>query len=144
MANFYATYSAGGGGGGGGGPSTVTANQGTPGGSPWPVSITGPIVGGRSTVSLVRNIYSGTNVTTAAYVQIIASTPADMGKQYIFDSSGSAMILAVGAMGSEVDKLYIGPGGNTFDLSIPSGSRVSLKALDNNATNGQFIMTGLS
>ena len=142
MAAFYATYSASGGG-GGGGPSTVTANQGTPGGSPWPVTVRGT-TGGRNTVTLLRVVYSGTPVTTGAYVQILASTTADMGNQIIFDSSGAAMILAVGPIGSEIDKLYIQPGGQSFTLSIPAGSRLSLKALDQNATNGQFIMTGLS
>jgi hypothetical protein len=144
---------------------TVTANQ---GGAPWTVTGTGTagtpasgvvsvqgISGGtafsvtpsaRVKVNLVRNSYSVTPVTTGAYVQILASTAAAINRLYIFDSSGSAIILATGASGSEVDQLYIGPGGSDapYELNIASGTRLALKALDTNASVGQFILTALS
>jgi hypothetical protein len=95
---------------------------------------------------LFRQAYSVTPVTTAAYVQIAASTADEIYRFYIFDSSGSAMILATGGAGSEVDKLYIAPGGNTngYELYVPAGTRLSLKALDTSATVGQVIITGVN
>jgi hypothetical protein len=101
---------------------------------------------GRSSISLIRNNYAVTPVTTGAYVQILASTSAVINRLYIFDSSGSAIILATGAAGSEIDKLYIGPGGNDapYELAIPINTRISLKALDTNASVGQFVLTALN
>lgn len=94
---------------------------------------------GRASVNLARNVYSTTNVTTAAYVQIIASTSAISNQQYIFDSSGQTLVLAVGGVGSEVDQFYIVPGGNgEMNLKIPSGSRVSVKAVSATANAGEL------
>jgi hypothetical protein len=112
-----------------------------------PVSIASlPAGGGRSTVLLYTNNYASVNVTTSAYVQVVASTTGDINRLYIADTSGSAIILAVGGAGSEVDKLYIGPGGNEapYELNITSGSRIAIKALDVNATSGRIIITALS
>lgn len=101
---------------------------------------------GRSKVLLYRNDYSSVNVTTGSYVQVTASTASAINLLYIADTSGSAMILAVGGAGSEADQLYIGPGGNEapYELNIPAGSRISIKALDVSATSGQMILTALS
>lgn len=97
----------------------------------------------RSKVDLLYNDYSSTNVTTAAYTQLIASTSAAATKLEIFDSSGEAMILAVGAAASEVDQLYIFPGGNgSVELSIPASSRISIKAKTATASTG-FIAINL-
>lgn len=101
---------------------------------------------GRSSVNRVINNYAVTPVTTGAYVQVLGATTSTINRLYIFDSSGSAMILATGGIGSEVDQLYIGPGGSDapYELAIGAGVRISLKALDTNATVGQFILTALS
>lgn len=93
---------------------------------------------GRSKVSIVRNDYSSVNVTTGAYVQLIASTSAVINKVQIFDSSGSTMVLAVGAAASEVDQIYIFPGGIEAELAIPAGSRVSIKAVSATASVGEI------
>lgn len=96
----------------------------------------------RSTVSLVRNVYSTTNVTTAAYVQLIASTADTINQIFIFDSSGQTLVLAVGAAASEVDKYQIVPGGNGLvNLTIPASSRVSVKALSATASSGELDLT---
>lgn len=110
-------------------------------GSTQPVSIAG-----RAKVLLYRNDYSSVNVTTSAYVQIVASSAAAINRLYIADTSGSAIILATGGAGSEVDQLYIGPGGSDapYELNIPASTRISIKALDASATSGQFILTALS
>jgi len=112
-----------------------------------PVSVASlPASSGRSRVLLARNNYVSTNVTTSAYTQITASTTGAINRLYIADTSGSAIILATGAAGSEVDQLYIGPGGSDapYELTIPTSTRISIKALDVNATSGQFILTALS
>jgi len=121
--------------GGGGGGGSVT--QGT---VPWVVSNPG-----KTSVALVRNVYSSTNVTTTAYVQLIASTSSPITQMHIFDSSGQTLVLAVGAASSEVDQLLIVPGGNgIMNLAIPSGSRISVKARSANATVGELDITFLN
>lgn len=112
-----------------------------------PVSLaTAPAPTGRSKVLLYRNDYGTVNLTTSAYVQVTASTTGAINRLYIADTSGSAIILATGGAGSEVDQLYIGPGGSDapYELNIPTGTRVAIKALDVNATSGQIIITALS
>lgn len=112
-----------------------------------PVSIaTVPSESGRSQVLLYTNNYASVNVTTSAYVQVTASTTGVINRLYIADTSGSSLILATGGAGAEVDQLYIGPGGNDapYELAIPASTRISIKALDTNATSGRFILTALS
>ena len=93
--------------------------------------------GGKSKVNLVRNDYSSVNVTTAAYVQLIASTASTSNMLEIFDSSGQTLVLALGAAASEVDQFYINPGGNgQVPFLIPAGSRVSIKAITATANSG--------
>lgn len=87
----------------------------------------------------VRNVYSSVNVTTSAYVQLVASTTSATTRLQIFDSSGQTLVLATGAAASEVDQIYIFPGGNgDVPLAIPAGTRVSIKAVSANATVGEI------
>lgn len=112
-----------------------------------PVSIASvPAEGGRSKVLLATINYVSTNVTTSAYTEITASTTGAINRLYIADTSGSALIIAVGSAGSENDQLYVGPGGSDapYELNVPSGSRLSIKALDTSATSGRLILTALS
>jgi hypothetical protein len=98
-----------------------------------------------SKVDLLRNDYTGTNVTTAAYVQLIASTSSDINVLDIFDSSGETLVFAVGAAASEVNQFYIAPGGNgKIELYIPSGSRLSVKAVSATASTGELIINTFS
>lgn len=86
------------------------------------------------------NDYSSVNVLTSAYVQLIASSTSATTEIEIFDSSGQGMILAVGAAASEVDQIYIFPGGNgRIPLKINASSRISIKAKTATASVG-FIM----
>lgn len=103
-----------------------------------PVSVAAlPATTGRAKVGQLFNDYTTTNVTTAAYVQLTASTAATVNQIEIFDSSGEALILAVGAATSEVDQLYIFPGGNgPVQLAIPASSRISVKAKTATASAG--------
>ena len=101
---------------------------------------------GRKRAYLLNQSYSTTPVTTSAYVQLTASLSTTINWLSIFDSSGSAMILAVGPPGGEIDTLYVPPGGLTsgYPISIPAGAAISYKALTVNATSGNLIMTGLN
>ena len=76
--------------------------------------------------------FSSTNVDNTAYVEINASVGASaINKVQIFMSSGEPLLLAFGAAASEVDKLYIIPGGNgILDIDIPAGTRLSVKAVN--------------
>lgn len=93
----------------------------------------------------IRKDYSAGSVTTAAYVQLVAATTGVINKIQIFDSSGSVLKIAVGAAASEVDQIFVFPGGNgDVDLLIPVGSRISIKAVDADATTGQLLINCFS
>lgn len=96
---------------------------------------------GRAIVISTYKDYTAGSVTTAAYTQIIASTSATINLVEVFDSSGEAIILAVGAAASEVDQFYIFPGGNgPVSLAIPAASRVSIKAKTSTASVGYQLI----
>lgn len=96
-------------------------------------------VGGNVPNGFVRNNYSSVNVTTAAYVQLFASTAAITNVAEIFDSSGQTLVIAFGAAASEVDQFLVSPGGNgRMTLRIPAGTRISIKAVSANATSGEI------
>lgn len=103
---------------------------------PLPVKVTGVTMANPP----VRNDYTGSAVTTGAYVQLVASLTATCQKLCIFDSSGQTMILAVGAAGAENPIFYIPPGGIDMTVMINSGSRIAIKALSANATVGEIVM----
>jgi hypothetical protein len=87
----------------------------------------------------VRNDYTSTAVTTAAYTQLIASTSAAYSALEIFDSSGQTLKLAIGGAGSEVDQFLIFPGGNgRIPFTVASGSRISIKAVSATANAGEI------
>lgn len=87
----------------------------------------------------IRNDYSTTNVTTSAYVQLVASTTLQANEIEIFDSSGQTLVLAVGSAGSEVNQVHVFPGGNgRIPLLIPSGSRLAIKAVSATASVGEL------
>jgi len=88
-----------------------------------------------------RHDYSSVNVTTAAYVELIASTSANIYRLNIFDSSGETLVLATGAAASEVDLFYIFPGGNPLiEVYIASGTRLSIKAVSATASTGEIVI----
>ena len=87
-----------------------------------------------------RVVYSSTNVTTSAYVQLLAATPnVPVNTLEIFDSSGQTLVIATGASGSEVDAFYVFPGGNgPTRVSIPPNTRLSIKAVTATASSGEL------
>ena len=88
----------------------------------------------------IRNAYASTPVTTAAYVELVASLTATAQKVQIFDSSGQTLIFAVGAAGAENPLFYITPGGLDISVSIAATSRIAIKALSGNATVGEIVL----
>lgn len=87
----------------------------------------------------VRNVYSSTNVTTSAWVQLIASTTNPATAVEIFDSSGQTLQIGIGAAGLEVAQFYVFPGGNGLIIEgIPKSSRVSIKAVSATANTGEI------
>lgn len=94
-----------------------------------------------NSITLHRNNYTITPVTTGAYVQLIASMPAAVKEVEIFDSSGETLVLAIGGAGVEVDKVYVFPGGNgRIPLQIAASARLSVKAVSNSATSGELTI----
>lgn len=93
-------------------------------------------------VNRVRLVYSSTNVTTTAWVELLASVGASSIKELeIFDSSGETLELGIGASGSEVSKSYVFPGGNgRIPLQIAALSRLSVKAVSATANSGELII----
>ena len=100
--------------------------------------------GGVSSVLIRDKIYkdySLGNVTTAAYTELIASTSALIKEWSVFDSSGQTMVLASGGAGAEVDFAYIQPGGgDAFTHQVAAGTRISIKAVSDNATVGNLVL----
>lgn len=92
----------------------------------------------KAPLSYANFSFFATPVTTAAYVQLIASVGTTAVSQAsFFMGSGKAMYLAFGGAGVEVIKAIIPPGGlENQVIDIPAGTRLSLKAVE--ATeNGQ-------
>lgn len=102
--------------------------------------------GGRTYADSVRLDYSGTPVTTGAWVELIASTAATINCLNIFDSSGRTLELGTGAAASETRVMIVPPGGldGCTDLLIPASSRLSIRAISANATVGEIDITGLN
>lgn len=88
---------------------------------------------------LTHDIAAG-NITTGAYTQLSASIPAASTALEIFSTSSSIFVLALGSAGNEVDmKFYIFPGGSPMlPVEIPKGQRLSVIAVDTNATVGRL------
>jgi len=85
------------------------------------------------------NDYVGSPVTTLAWTEISAGIGNDMKFLEIFDSSGSLLELGIGALGAEVRKILIFPGGNgKIPVDIPTGTRLTIRAIDADATVGFF------
>ncbi len=87
---------------------------------------------------------ASTNVTTGAWVEIIASTSEPASGVEIFNGTGRLLEIALGAVASEVAiPYYIPPGGSADNLPLfdfPKSVRVSVKAVDVNATTGLIIL----
>ena len=107
-----------------------------------PVDVT--INDGKISVGLAKINYTTTNVTTAAYVELVAATSDAINEIVINDTSGQVLIFAVGPSSGEVNKFYIPSGGiGGISLAIPAGSRIALKADSGTANSGFGYFTFL-
>lgn len=96
-----------------------------------------PALDGLSVLDFALNNNSSVNITTGAYVELIASTSGTTKEIEILDTGGSFYYLATGAAASETDLLVIPPGGNgRIPVEIASGTRISIKAIDGTANAG--------
>ena len=98
---------------------------------------------GKSGAWLFRNDNSSSNILTSAYTELVAAAAivVDVHEIEIFDSSGQSLVLATGGAGSEVNKLYVFPGGNgRIPLLIPANTRVAVKAVSATANSGEFLI----
>jgi hypothetical protein len=99
------------------------------------------VIAGSSVSDKARYDYTSGTVTTGAYTQLDASLAGDCNSIEIFDSSGETLLLATGAAASEVDLLYITPGGNgRIPVRIASGTRLSVKAVSASASAGELVL----
>lgn len=90
----------------------------------------------------VRLVYSTTNVTTGAWVQLLSTVgAAEIMEIEIFDSSGETLELGVGAAGSEVANVYVIPGGNgKIPVKIAANARLAIKAVSATANSGEIVI----
>jgi hypothetical protein len=95
-------------------------------------------------VATARLDTGSSNVTSAAYVQLVAATSQPFSNVEIFNPSGATLLIATGGAGSEVLIPYsILPGGSSIllPLNIAKGTRIALKAADTtSATAGLFVL----
>jgi len=94
--------------------------------------------GGSSSAVLhsVYNNYASANLPGNATnpIELVASTSADISELSVFDTGGVPFEIMLGAVASEVRKLVVGPGADTtLKIDIPSGSRVSIRRIDDAA-----------
>lgn len=89
----------------------------------------------------VRLNYADQNVDTSAWVELVAALPKTCQLLEIFDSSGQSLSLGLGESGQENQLFIITPGGNNqLPIFLPTLSRISLKAISGNATEGEIII----
>ena len=89
--------------------------------------------------------FSGTNVSTSAYTQFIASLSKPCSAVSIINTSASPIIVALGASGSEINTYIVAEAGavpfpDLIPWNILPGTRISLKALVATANTGSFTM----
>lgn len=89
----------------------------------------------------VINANASVNITTAAYVQLVASTTLACSYVEVYNTCASSIYFSVGAAASEVIQFIIPPGGNGMvPLKIAASARIAVKAADVNATTGSLIV----
>lgn len=91
---------------------------------------------------IARIAFATTNVTTAAYVTLIAATAKDNIAISFQETSGQSFILAIGPAGSEVDTMIIPSTAYAiWPFHVAKGTRLSLKSYNATASTGEFTTT---
>lgn len=97
-------------------------------------------------IKRILNNCASTAITTAAWVELMASMPDDTDQMEIFNSSGSVLKFAIGPSGSEYEiPYYVIPGGPSGRIGflMNKGQRLTVRAVDANATTGLLIINML-
>lgn len=101
--------------------------------------------GGLTPFATARNVYSSTNVTTGAWVQLVASTASITNAIDLFDSSGQTLELGTGPAASETRLILIYPGGNgPQPIKIPASTRISIRAVSGTSSTGEIDLNLLN
>lgn len=86
--------------------------------------------------------YASGNVTTSAYTELFASTALQFSKIQILDTSGQILKIAVGPVGEELDICSTAVNGVVVvPCFIGIGSRISIRAVNANATTGYNVLS---
>lgn len=95
-----------------------------------------------NTSQVAVTAYASTNVTTSAYLPIIAGTAVACSKLEITDTSGKVIKVAVGDQGNQKDICSAAVSGTVIvPVYIPAGSNVWLKAIDSTASTGFNVVS---
>jgi hypothetical protein len=94
----------------------------------------------------IRNAYSSTNVTTSAYLTLVASTSGFITHMLDQDTGPQTMAISwaatCGALAVTANTVYAAPGGaGSIDVAIPSGWCIGIKAISANATSNELDIT---
>ena len=107
-----------------------------------PVSIVGSLPITQAALEIKDSIvldYSSTNVTTGAWVELIASTADDATLLTIDETNGQFFEIGFGAAASETRAALVAPGGIApLNLNVPSGTRISIRAIESTADVGRL------
>ncbi len=81
--------------------------------------------------------YASTNVTTGAYVTLVAASPITVSQFQVCDTSTKLLKIATGAASSETDIFTVQISGCVVvPYFVQAGARISIRAIDASATAG--------
>lgn len=105
-------------------------------------------LGGGSIAYRLLNAFTTSPVTTAAYVQLVASAASNSNAFQYYNDSGQTLVLATGAIGVEIDQFYLFPTSTNSGPAIVQifqggGQRLSIKAIGASATTGSLLINAI-
>jgi len=92
---------------------------------------------------VIYNLFSSTNVTAGAWVELDAALNEHSSYAEINNTSTSILKLAIGGSGAEVEiPMYIMPSGGNGRIPfwLPKGARLAVRAVDATASTGFLII----
>lgn len=101
--------------------------------------------GSRTYADSANNAYASVNVTTGAWVQLIASTAAAINLLCVTDTGGQVMELGTGAAASETRIMLVATGWSAcLPIRIAASTRISVRAVTATANTGNLTITGFN
>lgn len=93
-------------------------------------------------VNNIRLDSASTNITSSAYVQLLATTSGHVAGIDIANGGAQDLVLALGAAGAEVDWMYIKASTTyqRFNVAISKDMRVSVKSLGSTLSSGTIVI----